>query len=64
MTKDEAIKWVIETKSISAFTRNFVEWLYDKHGGFIANEEEAEKINGMTVMAHFRGMNPFNEEKK
>ena len=22
----------------------FVEWLYDKHGGFIANKEEHEKI--------------------
>ena len=64
MTKEEAIKWVVETKSISAFTRNFVEWLYDKHGGFIANEEEADKIDGMIFHAQLHGMNPFEVEKK
>jgi len=34
MNREEAIKMVIETKAISAFTRNFVEWLY-RNGGSI-----------------------------
>ena len=29
MNKKEAIEWVVDEKAISAFTRNFVEWLYD-----------------------------------
>lgn len=32
MNKEEAIKWVVATKEISPFTRNFVEWLYDNYG--------------------------------
>lgn len=49
--KGLAIKWVEETKAISAFTRNFVEWLYE-NGFFIGNDgdndmnfEMSEKIN-------------------
>lgn len=59
MTKEEAIDWVIKTKEISPFTRNFVEWLYDKHGGFVANKEDSDKIIGMTMLADIRGQNPF-----
>jgi len=61
MTKEEAIEWVVNTKEISPFTRNFVEWLYDEHGGVIANKEEHDKINGMTMMAYVHGMNPFDK---
>jgi len=36
MNKEEAIKMIVETKAVSAFTRNFVEWLY-KNGYIICN---------------------------
>lgn len=35
MNKEEAIKWAIDTKAISAFTRNFIEWLYNNGGEII-----------------------------
>lgn len=62
MTKDEALKWIVETKAISPFTRNFIIWLYDEHGGFIANKGDTDKINGMTILAHIHGVNPFEEK--
>ena len=34
--RELAIEWVVETKAISAFTRNFVEWLY-RNGFFVGN---------------------------
>jgi hypothetical protein len=34
--RELAIKWIVDTKAISAFTRNFVEWLY-ANGFFIGN---------------------------
>lgn len=59
MNKKEAIEWVVDTKEIPRNTRNFVEWLYDKHGGFIANKEDCDKITGMTILADIHGQNPF-----
>jgi hypothetical protein len=64
MTKNEAIDWVVNTKKISPFTRNFVEWLYDKHGGFIGNKEDCDKINGMTILAELHGQKTFKEIKR
>ncbi len=61
MTKEEAIDWIINTKEISWNTRNFVEWLYDKHGGFIANKEDNDRITDITILASVHGMNPFEE---
>ena len=49
--KELAIKWIVETKAISAFTRNFVEWLYangffiGNHGGDDINFKMQKKID-------------------
>ena len=49
--KEIAIKWIVETKAISAFTRNFVEWLYKNgffignHGGNDMNRKMSKRIN-------------------
>lgn len=40
LNKEEAIKWIVETKEISAFTRNFVEWLYREDKGVIIRQHE------------------------
>lgn len=41
---------------------NFIKYLY-KNGYMIISPIELEKINGMTIMAHIHGMNPFEEKK-
>lgn len=43
--------------------KNFIKYLY-KLGYVIISPEELEKINGMTIMAHIHGMNPFEKEKQ
>ena len=43
MNREKAIKMVIETKAISAFTRNFVEWLY-KNGYIICTAGELSEL--------------------
>lgn len=40
LSKEEAIKWLVDTKEISAFTRNFVEWLYRENKGVIIRQYE------------------------
>ena len=60
MTKAEALKLIVESKATSPSTRNFVSWLYE-NGHMIITPDELEKINGMTVMAHVHGMNPFEK---
>lgn len=44
MNKKEVIKLVVETKAISAFTRNFVEWLY-RNGYVICTAREVVNID-------------------
>ena len=45
LDKAEAIAWVVDTKAISPFTRNFIEWLYDKkQGAIIRTILEANEI--------------------
>ena len=70
MNKEKAMEFVSECEKdcnhhsgrvISAL--GFVEWLYDKHGGVIANKEEHDKINGMTSLAEAHGMNPFKPKE-
>lgn len=63
MTEDEALEYLIDNKGASALSRNFIIWLY-KQGGVICNPEERKMIDGMTVMAHAHGMNPFSEYRK
>ncbi len=62
MNKEEALK---HSKGFNGrLVDDYIKWLYDEHGGVIANKEEYKKINGMTVMAQIHGMNPFDKEKK
>ena len=61
VTKDEALELLVSTKSAPALSRSFIAWLY-KNGYEILTPDEVEKVNGMIVMAHVHGMNPF--EKK
>jgi hypothetical protein len=56
MIKDEALKL-----SSGQEQETFVKWLYDR-GYIIVTPDELDKINGMTVLAHAHGMNPFNEQ--
>jgi len=63
MTKDEALKYLIENKGASPISRNFIIWLYEQ-GGVICNPEEKKMIDGMCVMAHIHGMNPFDKYRK
>lgn len=35
LSKQKAIEWIIDTKAISPFTRNFVEWLYENNGAIV-----------------------------
>ena len=60
MTKAEALKLIVESKATSPSTRSFVKWLYE-NGYMIVTPDELDKINGMCVMAHFHGMNPFEK---
>ena len=62
MTEEEALELIVETKAISPFTRSFVYWLY-KNDYVVVSPEEKKKIDGMTVLAHVHGMNPFEEKK-
>lgn len=41
--KKLAIPWIIETKAISPFTRNFVEWLYEN--GFAISNHGCDDMN-------------------
>jgi len=59
MTKEEALEHSLEFNG--RLVDDYIRWLYDKHGGVIANKEEYDKINGMTMMAHVHGMNPFDK---
>ena len=62
MTKKEALK---HSRAFNGrLADDYIRWLYDKEGGVIANKEEHDKINGMTIMAHIHGMNPFEEKKQ
>ena len=61
MTKSEALELIVESKATSPSTRSFVAWLYE-NGYMVVNPDELEKINSMTVMAHFHGMNPFENK--
>lgn len=42
---------------------HFIEWLY-KNDYLIISPEEKKKIDGMTVLAHIHGMNPFEKLDK
>ena len=61
MTKPDALKLIVESKATSPSTRSFVRWLYE-NGYIIITPDELGKIDGMTVMAHFHGMNPFENK--
>ena len=63
MTKDELIKDLESRKlRISHVTCIEIQWLYE-NGYEILTPDEVEKINGMTVMAHVHGMNPFENNE-
>lgn len=60
MTKPDALKLIVESKATSPSTRSFVRWLYE-NGYIIITPDELGKIDGMTVLAHAHGMNPFEK---
>ena len=54
MTQDEALKLIINTKSISPFTRNFIFWLY-KNDYLIISPEEKKEIDGALLLQALHG---------
>lgn len=63
MTKEEAINEFFKDADDTVFGKHFINWLYDR-GYMIVTPEELEKIDGMTIMAHIHGMNPFEKRGK
>ncbi len=62
MNKEDAIKLITVTKAISAFTRNFVEWLY-KNDYVILSPKEHDKLKEWHECAKTCGWNDTKGDK-